>query len=587
MTKAIIHDAAGPTTGFWYPATGWKFIVRTPTKYVERGTVSDGPFAGLAIDKIYLGQFNTAQDSIVYISAMSQRIGGKIHTSLQFNPPITNFEESWDTAFDNGYDLVGNRFANDLFGGFGDDSISGNGGHDRLFGEDGNDRLSGGTGNDRLLGDDGNDRLNGGTGNDRMEGGEGNDTFWVDSTRDRVVEVVREGNDTVNSLISHSLAANVENLTLLGSAALNGTGNNGKNLIQGNAAANALRGLGGNDDLRGGNGNDGLNGGSGLDVMQGGAGNDAYVVDNVGDRVVEFYNQGIDTVRSSVNHRLAANVENLELLNWNGSRGTGNELANVLTGNYGSDILTGRGGNDSLIGGDGNDRLNGGTGADRMWGGPGDDLYFVDTARDRVSELPGQGTDLVLGSISIRLPDNVENLTLSGDSALNGRGNDDANVIRGNGAANLLTGRGGNDTLNGGPGGDDTLNGEFGDDRLFGGTGNDVLIGDLGADTLVGGPDADTFRYTSTANSAPGAGDTITDFETGLDILDVAAIDADAGTDGDQTFVFIDAASFSGTAGELRYADGQVQADTDGDGLPDFEIAFSNLVALTAGDILL
>jgi len=587
MTKAIIYDAAGPTTGFWYPGTGWKFISRSPTKYVERGTVTEGKFSGLPVDKIYIGRFNTAEDTFAYISEISQRIDGKIHTSLQFNPPIVNFEESWELAFASGFDLVGNRFANVLFGGGGDDRISGNGGDDRLFGEYGDDRLSGGTGNDRLLGDDGNDRLNGGAGNDFMEGGRGNDTYWVDSARDRVIEVVREGLDTVNSLTSYALARNVENLTLLGTAALNGTGNDGKNLILGNAAANALRGMSGNDDLRGGNGNDSLNGGSGFDVMQGGAGNDAYVVDNTGDRVVELWNQGIDTVRSSVDYRLAANVENLELLNWNGGRGTGNDLANVLTGNDGSDILSGLGGNDSLTGGDGNDRLNGGAGADRMWGGQGDDLYFVDHARDRVSELPGQGADLVLSTISFRLPGNVENLTLGGDQAINGRGNDDANVIRGNSASNVLTGMGGDDTMNGGPGGDDSLNGERGDDRLFGGAGNDTLIGDLGTDTLVGGADADTFLYASTAESTPGAGDTITDFESGLDTLDLALIDADTAIDGNQAFVFIDAAAFSGAAGELRYADGQLQADTDGDGLPDFEIAFSNLVALTAGDILL
>ena len=67
MTKAIIYDAAGPTTGFWYPATDWKFISRSPTKYVERGTVTEGNFSGLPVDKIYIGRFNTAQDTFAYV----------------------------------------------------------------------------------------------------------------------------------------------------------------------------------------------------------------------------------------------------------------------------------------------------------------------------------------------------------------------------------------------------------------------------------------------------------------------------------------------------------------------------------------
>ena len=146
-------------------------------------------------------------------------------------------------------------------------------------------------GNDTLIGGDGNDTLNGGTGADNMNGGLGNDIYVVDNVGDVAAEVAG-GTDTVQSSVTHTLSANLENLTLTGAAAINGTGNAKDNIIIGNNANNVLTGLAGNDTLkgaggadtlRGGDGNDTLNGGTGADNMDGGLGNDLYVVDNVGD----------------------------------------------------------------------------------------------------------------------------------------------------------------------------------------------------------------------------------------------------------------------------------------------------------------
>jgi Ca2+-binding RTX toxin-like protein len=134
-----------------------------------------------------------------------------------------------------------------------------------ISGNEGANRLSGSSGSDTIAAGDGADTLDGGAGNDSMSGGAGDDTYFVNAAGDIVVESGGDGTDTVQSAISYRLGAGVENLTLLGTAAINGTGNSGDNQIVGNAAANRLDGGEGNDVLRGGAGNDTLTGGLGSD----------------------------------------------------------------------------------------------------------------------------------------------------------------------------------------------------------------------------------------------------------------------------------------------------------------------------------
>ena len=357
-------------------------------------------------------------------------------------------------------------------------TINGTSSVDTLYGASGNDVITGQAGNDTLYGQSGNDTLNGGTGNDTMYGGKGDDTYVVDSTTDVVNESANEGTDTVQSTVTYTLSNNLENLTLTGSNAINGTGNALNNTLVGNSAVNTLTGGAGDDYLDGGTGNDKLLGG--LD-------NDTYVVDSTSDLITENTNEGVDTVRSSVTLTLANNLENLNLLGTSAINGTGNALNNILIGNTAVNILTG---------GAGNDYLDGATGADKLFGGVGNDIYVIDNTGDTITENTNEGTDTVLSTITYTLGNNLENLALSGSAAINATGNTLNNTLIGNSAAN-------------------TLNGGAGNDILIGGIGSDILFGSTGADIFVWGKTLNTTTgnlESNGLNNADGSTDIIKDF---------------------------------------------------------------------------
>src|SRR4051812_40325425 len=184
-------------------------------------------------------------------------------------------------------------------------------------------------------------------------------------------------------------------------------------------------------------GDDTMGGTSDADTMCGGLGNDSYVVNNIGDFIIEYAGQGYDTVYASIDYKLEENVEKL-VLTGKAVSGIGNALDNVIEGNAASNVI------------------DGGKGADEMRGGLGDDTYFVDDARDRVIEFSNEGTDTVYASVSYALPaswafgawdpvrstyhGDVENLVLTGTAPINATGNFLANVLVGNSGANVLDG---------------------------------------------------------------------------------------------------------------------------------------------------
>lgn len=341
-----------------------------------------------------------------------------------------------------------------------------------LTGNSGNNVLTGASGADTLIGAAGNDTLDGGSGVDQMLGGSGNDTYVVDSASDTVVEGAGEGLDLVQSTATFVLSAAVENLTLTSSGSVNGTGNELDNILIGNSGANTLYGLAGNDTL---------DGGTGTDRLEGGTGDDIYVVNVTADVIVEDVGAGNDTVHSSVTWTLAttalANVENLTLIGTTAINGTGNDLANVITGNEMANTLTG------------------GLGADTLIGAGGNDIYVFD-GTDVIVEEVGAGADTIQSAFTYTLGANIEHLTLTGTTAINGTGNELANTLTGNGVVNQLDGGAGNDTLNGGAGAD----------QMTGGSGDDTFVVDVAGDTVIeavdGGIDLvqSAVTYTLSAN---------------------------------------------------------------------------------------
>ena len=419
--------------------------------------------------------------------------------------------------------LNGSAVGDQIYGFDGNDTLSGGAGHDWLDGGTGADSLVGGTGNDvyviddvgdtitelvnegidtvrssitaslsilgselenlvltgtaainatgnamanRLYGNSAANRLDGGAGADVMSGGAGNDTYVVDNAGDVLLEVVGGGTDSVESSVSWTLGAELENLTLTGTTALTGAGN---------ALANVLIGNSVNNTLTGGDGNDTLNGGAGADTMEGGLGNDTYVVDNAADVITEQTGGGTDTVNASITWSLSTTteIENLTLTGTAAINATGNGQANALTGNAGINTLTG---------GDGNDTLNGGASADSMDGGAGNDTYVVDNAADTITEQAGGGTDTVNASItwSLSTTTEIENLTLTGTAAINATGNGQANALTGNAGANRLDGGAGADAMTGGAGNDTYVVDDYGDTTVeLAGGGSDTVEASL------------------------------------------------------------------------------------------------------------
>ncbi|WP_143809846.1 calcium-binding protein [Paracoccus yeei] len=218
--------------------------------------------------------------------------------------------------------------------------------------------------------------LNGGAGADTLIGGAGNDTYVTDGF-DTITEAAGAGVDVVQSAGGYTLAANLENLVLTGTA-INGVGNNLGNRLTGNASNNVLSGGGGDDTLIGGAGNDTLNGGAGLNtVIYTGA---AAVAVNLLNGTASG-GQGSDT------------LTNIGVV----LTGAGND---ALVGDSSANALNGGAGNDTISGGGGADFIAGEAGTDLMRGGAGDGLRDTFVFYAHTDSAVGAARDIIENFVS-------------------------------------------------------------------------------------------------------------------------------------------------------------------------------------------
>ncbi|WP_121629658.1 calcium-binding protein [Tropicibacter alexandrii] len=478
--------------------------------------------------------------------------------------------------------ITGDGNGNVLQSDLGDDTVIGGAGNDTLLGGEGNDTLSGGADNDVIDGGFGNDSIDGGAGDDTLtdgrgfdtvDGGTGTDTFYRDLAADFTAQswlpivdlVAGRFYDPADDPSLFDTLLNIENVQLVGDFDMSITGDGNGNVLQSDLGDDTVIGGSGSDTLISGAGNDSLQGDLGNDLLQGGDDND------------------------------------------------------TLNGGFSADTLEGGSGDDLLIGGYGDDSIDGGIGSDTAdYTGFGGNITV--NLNDGTAQYTGAaGTDILTGIENLVGGDHADRFTGRPDDSIL-EGGDSADTLLGLGGDDTLDGQDGNDNIVGGSGADhliggagrdallggtenDSLDGGIENDQLRGGDGEDTLYGGVGRDILIGGDfvaggfpgdgAADTFVYTDVTESQVGAGgrDIIRDFEDGLDIMDLSAIDAITGTPGDDAFTFIGSSGFSGTAGELRAvttaAATIVQADVDGDGNSDFDVFLNGVLVMDTSDFVL
>lgn len=334
--------------------------------------------------------------------------------------------------------------------------------------------------------------------------------------------------------------------------------------LQGYDTGSWLVGMGGNDTLTGGAGNDLLTGGADKDMLFGGAGVDIATYDGL--RANFLIANTADGLK--VTEKLGVHASDvLQQVEWLAFDDGALRVSDMtfLASSALNDVFKGAGSYQAV-----NQQV--------LTGTDGADIFAVTVAGTAVRGLGG--ADIVNSTVSFALPNDVERLNLIGTAAIDGTGSNQSDKIYGNGSANLILGAGGNDLVYG-KSGDDRLLGGDGADSLFGGAGNDIIDGGAGRDKLKGDAGADVFVFHAVADSAQGAADSIQDFATGVDTLDLRDIDANSALAGNQAFGF-----GQNGAASLWFAAGTLNGDVNGDGAADLAIVFGNH-AVNAWDILL
>ena len=454
-----------------------------------------------------------------------------------------------------------------LVGTPGNDTITGGSGDDVLHGEGGNDVLRGHAGNDVLFGGRGNDLLVGGSGVDYIDGSEfltepgGTDTAVFDgvsskyvfepaSAEDGWLKVTNTANGTYDyvrfvdffQFSDKTIAASdIPSTFSLTGSYLNETinGTPGNDTLLGSFGNDILNGFGGNDTLYGGadafyhdngsSGNDTLNGGAGNDYFDGSDGDDIYNGGDGLDRTVLLVKNDV-----AANFSLAANptvVTGLGIKTLNSIEGadiSGSSLADRITGGAAHDFLYGAHGADRLDGAGGDDFLDGDYDNDILYGGGGNDIIFGGV---------GGGADKLYGGI-----------------------------------------------------GNDWLIGFDGNDLLLAGANRDILNGGDGSDTLTGGDGADAFIFSASAlgTTRNGEHDVVTDFNKGIDKLDLSALYQSHAIGSISTGTAADGEAASNYGLVVNQSGGStfVYGDSDGVAGADFVIELTGTTNLVASDLI-
>ena len=520
---------------FYHGGDGADLFKTTSMKVESTALVIDDFQVG--VDRIDLSPFGISsfdQLQILLETKASDTFFAISYNGRYSNISLRNVSRDELTSADFIYDtrgpknLTGGRESDYLFGSIEADRLKGDGGHDHLFGGDGNDILDGGSGSDILYG---------GNGDDTVRGGDGYDTIFIDSGNDKV-----DGGSGVDT-VRFRMRANLDlsrNVTGPDSARYASYIN--IEYFYGSEASDRMKGDELDNFFYGKTGNDTLSGMGGKDRIEGGIGNDRI-------------DGGVDNDR--------------------------------LYGQSGDDTIDGGLGRDRLSGGAGHDRLSGGLGVDYIDGGAGDDI-IVASAGDEIRG--GTGIDTVVFTAPV-IFDHLGALKNTGEAE--GASFYDIEIYDGSNGADIMVGGWKAVTFRGNAG-NDQLTGGVSNDVLFGGSGNDRVSGAAGSDALYGGKGADTFLYkrVSESISAAAGRDTIFDFVASEgDRIDLAFIDADLDTSGNQSFSFIGKAAFTGKAGQLRYerasSDTYIYGDINGDGKADLSIRLDDSMALTKGYFLL
>ena len=345
-----------PGTGESHSYAGGFMLLRYLAKQSAEHYSSGGSGSKSAINAAFNAKNVTVKNNVLTVS--KNYIGNELDLA-DYSSKVKKVNAK---SFSKGLMISGNKNANSIAAGTGNDTIFANVGKDTLVGGKGNDILYGEAGNDLIKGEAGNDSINGGTGNDTLTGGDGSDIFIFgkESGKDTITDYT-VGKDKIKIIDGGITGASIS----------------GSDLI-----LEADR--------------------SGLITIKKGKDKKITVIDGTGATITKKYSDAekILTVTNKTKSPVTidSSIQGVDASDRTTAvKITGNKLDNIINGGSNNDILYGGKGNDSLAGNAGNDKLYGGAGSDTLWGGKGNDSLWGDAGADTFIYAQGDGKDIIFG----------------------------------------------------------------------------------------------------------------------------------------------------------------------------------------------